>query len=164
MRFCETNPNHGDAFFDVTVSACDSCNGAGQNPIRVRLAKPNRFWRENDVVGISCARNLHWRVCHGNTACGVLSDSARHRSTTCGVSSDSAPSDLGQENEAKLPRKRHRGLSEGPFFGLHSGRICCSVIGVRGFQQTPPCRGGGSRGGCDPIRYLFWWLAEWVHI
>ena len=58
MRFCETNPIYGGVFFDVTDSVCDSCSGTLQNLNRVRLGKPNSFCRENDIAGISCARNF----------------------------------------------------------------------------------------------------------
>ena len=43
-------------------------------------------------------------------------------------------------------------VSHNRFSGLHSGKTCWKVDCVRGFQQTPPCCGGGSSGGCDPKR------------
>ena len=47
---------------------------------------------------------------------------------------------------ARLPHptatKASPKLGHARFSSLHSGVICCSIVSIRGFQQTPPCCGG----------------------
>ena len=172
LRFCETNPNIFSAFFNVSLLFIETYAVCRSVCRWVRFGKTNPF---SGVRWGRLPRKLHR---------GVSSDSASSKSGFVSVQRSQIvgsvwvwlPGRTRAARRAAPTRARNARSASSRWVqirltkinthlsGLHSGGICCSVTGVRGFQQTPPCRGGGSRGGCDPIRYLFWWLAEWVHI